>query len=96
MEKIVNIYMHHQEWVGYDPAQWVLVSSNRKMLFSANPPKWMDQQDEQGMAELENTMDRDKFVADRFECAMMVNSQELVDRMINSELAHLRVPDYEV
>ncbi len=91
-----NIYMTCQEWVGYDPAQWVLVTSNRRMLFSVNPPEWMDQQDEAGMQELEITMNRDKSVSDRFECAMRIEAENMVDKMINMELCHMTVPKYEV
>ena len=88
-----NLYMNDQEWEYYDPAQWVLVISKRKLLFSANPPKWVEEQDEDGMKQLEVTMDRDRFVADTFHGAMELYSQKLVDEMINRELSHLMVPE---
>ncbi len=90
-----NVYMTHQDWVGYDPAQWVLVTSNRCMFFRVEPPEWVTQQVEMGLKELESTMDRDKFVRDTFTLTMRVRALEMVDVMINSELSHGE-GDYEV
>jgi len=83
-----NVYMTDQKWIGYDPAQWVLVTSNRCLFFRVTPPDWVDEQVEIGMKELEETMVRDKFVRDTFTVTMRARALEMVDEMINIELSH--------
>lgn len=92
-----NEYMQGQEWIMYDPYEWIMVPSNRMMFHDRNHKNlskneselrqeldWDHMRTVHEAKQLELTISRDPFVKELAQSA----AEAQADVIINKELAH--------